>query len=213
MIQLVPASKLEAGMYSLFAIRMQGGQPFIIGQLFEVKGWSPAASYCIDLAVTGGIGGGMDASDRAMTRPIIWTRRTMSPAERRALRRTPGQPQTHPPALRVTRRLVLQRAAPSTTGAFTLVGMPRPRWIGKTAISDFQAAATLNQTSADPWLSLGRIYERTGQKEELSNAWDKALSGWDRHHTGVPRAGTQILRERCALLEREFGQVRRQREA
>ena len=46
----------------------------------------------------------------------------------------------------------------------------------QSAISDFQTAAKLDQTRSDPWLFLGRIYERTGQKEELWNAWDKAIA-------------------------------------
>ena len=42
MVQLVPGSKLDAGVYSLFAVRMQGGQPFVVNQLFQLKG--PSAS-------------------------------------------------------------------------------------------------------------------------------------------------------------------------
>jgi hypothetical protein len=46
----------------------------------------------------------------------------------------------------------------------------------QSAINDFQTAANLNPTSTEPWVLLGSIYERTGQGEELSKAWNKAIA-------------------------------------
>lgn len=43
------------------------------------------------------------------------------------------------------------------------------------AISNFQRAANEQPTNADPWAWLGRAYLRTGQTQDFSQAWDKAL--------------------------------------
>jgi hypothetical protein len=179
-VQLVPGSKLDAGMYSLFAVRMQGGQRFIVDQLFELKApsGSAATQYCIDLAITGGFGGAIDESDARLTRPYYLAKEKYVPCGASDAGSNPQVPPTVNPSGGI--------AAGGRVGAATCgneyIGcisagrnaMSAMDW--QTAISDFQAAANLNQTSTDPWLALGRIYQRTGQKEELSKAWDKAIA-------------------------------------
>lgn len=43
------------------------------------------------------------------------------------------------------------------------------------AISDFQRAANEDPTNGDPWALLGQTYLRTGQAQDFTRAWDKAL--------------------------------------
>jgi len=174
MVQLVPGSKLDAGMYSLFAVRMQGGQPFIMGHLFELKSGSETP-YCIDLAVTGGLGGAMDASDARMATPYYLAKENYVAC---GASNMPNTPSTANPSGGISGSSNL---APATCGSEYIGCVSAGRnamaardW--QSAISDFQAAANLNQASSEPWLALGRIYERTGQKEELSKAWDKAIA-------------------------------------
>jgi hypothetical protein len=91
MLQLVPDKKLDAGVYSLFAVRVQGGQRFIVNQLFEIKG--PASTpFCIDLAQTGGFGGAMDESDARMQRPYYLAKEKYSPCGASANVNPPSSP-------------------------------------------------------------------------------------------------------------------------
>jgi tetratricopeptide (TPR) repeat protein len=174
MVQLVPASRLDAGVYSLFAVRMQGGQSFIMGQLFELKSGSETP-YCIDLAVTGGFGGAIDASDERMARPYYLAKENYVACGASNMPSAPPTP--NPPAGIVPNSNLAPAACGNEYIGCVSAGrnaMSTMDWEG--AITDFRAAANLNQTSPDPWLALGRIYQRTGQREELSKAWDKAIA-------------------------------------
>jgi hypothetical protein len=158
MLQLIPASRLEVGVYCLFAVRVQGGQPFIVGQLFELKG-APATPDCIDVAVTGGFGGAMDESDSRLLRPYYLAKE----------------------------RYVACGASPRVqSGGATCNGeyvgclsagknaLASSDW--RTAAADFEAAAKLNPTISEPWEWLGGIHLRNGQGQELSRAWNKAMA-------------------------------------
>jgi len=91
MLQLVPDKKLDAGVYSLFAVRIQGGQRFIVSQLFEIKG--PASTpFCIDLAQIGGFGGAMDESDARMQRPYYLAKEKYTPCGAAANVNPPSSP-------------------------------------------------------------------------------------------------------------------------
>jgi hypothetical protein len=71
MVQLVPASGLESGIYGLFAVRNQGGQTTIVDQIFEWKGASGAVAtqFCIDMLHTGGFGGLIEDHDARLEHP------------------------------------------------------------------------------------------------------------------------------------------------
>ena len=71
MIQLVPESPLEPGLYSIFALRSQGGQQSIVTVPFEWNNSSAGATkpFCVDLAITGGYGGSMENHDAQMEHP------------------------------------------------------------------------------------------------------------------------------------------------
>jgi len=73
MIQLVPESPLEPGMYSISALRSQGGQQTIVTVPFEWNNSSAGATkpYCVDLAITSGFGGSMENHDAQMEHPYL----------------------------------------------------------------------------------------------------------------------------------------------
>ena len=97
MVQLVPASNLEPGVYCLFVVRSQGGRQMIVGQPFERKGQTGSAEtpYCIDLATTGGFGGMMEQSDAQMMRPYYLAKEKYTPCSESNV---PGLSSTPTPA-------------------------------------------------------------------------------------------------------------------
>jgi hypothetical protein len=179
MIQLVPASNLEPGMYCLFAVRSQGGQQVIVGQLFEWKGQpgSAATPYCIDLAVTGGFGGMIDESDSRLLRPYYLAKEKYVTCR---ASNTSAPPPSVPPPGGGTSGGSIAPAACSDYSACFQVAMNAYRskdWPGATAA--FQSAADQRPTSGEPWIWLGRILLQDGQRhqqQDLSKVWDRALS-------------------------------------
>jgi hypothetical protein len=173
MVQLVPASKLEAGVYSLFAVRVQGGQRVIIDQLFELKSGSEAHD-CIDLAVTGGAGGAMEANDARMTRPYYLAKEGYVACGASG---AGSSANLNPPAAGTIGGDVGGDAgACNDYGSCFQNGLnafTASDW--QSAIGNFRGAIGKDSTKGDAWAWLGRAYLANGRIGEFAAAWDRAI--------------------------------------
>jgi tetratricopeptide (TPR) repeat protein len=173
MIQLVPASDLEAGIYCVFAVRSQGGQQVLVGQLFEWKGQagSAATPYCIDLAVTGGFGGLINASDARMARPYQLNKEQYVTCTRSDTSLGPGTSSAS--STLVAPQTVNNCDSYPTCMKAADAAVNLSNW--KAALEYSQAAALRQPESSRPWTNIGRAYLALGRSDEVPSAWDKVL--------------------------------------
>jgi hypothetical protein len=176
MVELVPNATLAPGLY-VFDYRPAPNQGWFA--VISVRSSDQEKPYCLDLVLPGGYGGMFESANSELNDvvPALGSYRYKTCVSSTA-----------------TGSGVVPAASGSTgAGGSTGAAVCGSEYNGciyagrnamsamdwPTAISDFHAAANLNQTTSDPWLALARIYQRTGQNEELSKAWDKviALSG------------------------------------
>jgi hypothetical protein len=173
MVQLVPASKLEAGVYGLFAVRVQGGQRVIIDQLFELKSGSETPD-CIDLAVTGGAGGAIEAHDARMTRPYYLAKEgyvacgASSSEGQGGAFVAPAAPDLS------ARKLVAACNDYAECFHGGMAAYQSGDW--ESAVEGLKAATGHDSTKGEGWVWLGRAFLGAGRTEEFSAAWDKALA-------------------------------------
>jgi hypothetical protein len=175
MLQLIPASNLEPGMYCLFVVRNQGGQRMIGGQLFEWKARSAsvAAPYCIDLATTGGFGGMMEQDDARMLHPYYLAKEKYAPCSGPTT--PPPSPTEIPPAL----GMVGSSVAPGFCSDYDAClragqnAFQSSDWSG--AISAFQAATSQRPADGEAWRWLGSAFMAGGRLQDAPGAWDRAL--------------------------------------
>ena len=168
MIQLVPASALEPGLYSVFAVRSQGGQQMVFGVMFEWNSQSgePAKPYCIDLKTTGGIGGAMDDSDARMMHPFYLAKEKYAEC---------GTTSSSSSGIGSSGRA----ACGGYDGCFNAGIKAYGEQNSAETIVSFQAAVKADPTKGEAWKWLGISMlqgHQVGQVEQLASVWDKALS-------------------------------------
>jgi len=179
MVQLVAGSNLQPGMYCLFAVRLQGGQQTIVGQVFEWKGQPGSAEtpYCIDLAATGGLGGMMAESDARLLHPYYLAKEKYAVCNGS---NTPTQSPTEMPTVIGTAGSGIAPATPAPCADYQScmaggrAASERAQW--DSALADFQKAASLEPSKPDAWVQIGVVYLILGQYNQAPAMLDKALS-------------------------------------
>ncbi len=188
MIQLVPASNLDPGIYCLFAIRNQGGQTMIYAEIFEWNGGSGTAGtqFCIDMLRTGGFGGLIEDHDARLEHPYFLAKDNYAPCSSGASsgQATSASAATSPSASGVSaapaapdlsaRKLVATCNNYAECFHGGMEAYQSEDWEG--AIEGFKAATGHNSTKGESWVWLGRAYLGAGHTEDFSAAWDKALA-------------------------------------
>lgn len=179
MVQLVPESDLEPGIYGLFANRTRDGQEVTLTRVFEWKGSSGATEtpFCIDMLGTGGYGGMMEDHDARLEHPYFIDKHNYVPCSGGAASSPAGSSGT------INSNTGESGAAAALCNDYDgcikagLASYQDADWSG--ASSAFASAGKLRPTIGTPWYWLGIVLLRDGQPhraEELSDFWNKALS-------------------------------------
>jgi hypothetical protein len=165
MVIATPSRALKPGVYRLGA---RGANPFpgAGGILFAIPPISNAqAAGCVDVAIT--------------YLAITLSDSKYTPCSGASASPEPAAANVPPPFGSAGARLGAA-PAPASCGDYQgclRAGINAFRYSNlPAAVSDFQAASNLNATTGDPWLWLGRTYLRTGENQNFTLAWDKALS-------------------------------------
>jgi hypothetical protein len=178
MIQLVPESPLEPGIYSIFALRSQGGQQTIVTVPFEWNNSSAGATkpFCVDLAITGGYGGSMENHDAQMEHPYYLAKQKYVECG------------ASPSSTSATFETAPGNANSGGTGSAACNGYKDCFNSGlksyeaqnlAEAMADFQAASEADPKQGQPWYWQGIVMlkgHQISQVEQLARVWDKALS-------------------------------------
>jgi tetratricopeptide (TPR) repeat protein len=178
MIQLIPESPLEPGIYSIFAVRSQGGQQSIVTVPFEWNSASAGAAkpFCVDLAITGGYGGSMENHDAQMEHPYYLAKQKyvecgMSSSS------TSSTFDTAPASGPVAQSAA---AIPADCGQdFDLCmkngnqALSSSNW--DQAIAYYKKAAQVQPSNGNPWLGIGYYDLALGRFTEAKDDFDKGL--------------------------------------
>jgi hypothetical protein len=176
MVQLVPETDFEPGLYAAFAVRSKDGEKTIVWQLFEWKGsaGSTEKQFCIDLAITGGFGGMMERSDAQMTDPHDlgsgqYSTCAASDATGSGTAPAASAANPAPPPVSVKATCAdFDGCVKEGNTAFSSDAWPA-------ALADFQAAAKFRPAAGETWVKVGIAGLAVGRYEELAPAWDSAL--------------------------------------